>query len=79
MSSATSVASGDPVAFGSIVNNLFKLDRDTVEVESACAANDISDSTVLWHRRLGHVSLSNMKFITNHIKFDLKLKMAWNA
>lgn len=60
------------VACGSLVNNLFKL--DTVEMESACAVNNVSDSTALWHRRLGHVSLSNMNFISDHIKGDLKLK-----
>lgn len=60
------------VAPGSLVNNLFKL--DTVEAESAYAVNNIGDSTVLWHRRLGHVSLSNMNFISNHIKVDFQLK-----
>lgn len=49
------------IATGSLVNNMYKL--NTYEnIDFACSAKN---ETVLWHRRLGHIGLSNMKFLKN--------------
>lgn len=47
------------IATGSLEHNMFKL--DTVKVKSDYACNVI-EKTNLWHRRLGHVSITNMNF-----------------
>lgn len=51
------------IAIASLVNDLFKLDR-CVENEYAAFAS----KAILWHKRLGHVSASSMKFLTKKCK-----------
>lgn len=49
------------IATGSLVNNMYKLNTYE-DIEIACAAKN---ETVLWHRRLGHIGVSNMSFLKN--------------
>lgn len=51
------------IATASLVNDLFKLDT-IAESEYAAFANE----TILWQKRLGHVSVSNMFFLKKSVK-----------
>lgn len=61
---------GDLVATGRLEDNMFKL--NTV-AEFACSAK--SDNIQLWHRRLGHISLNNMKYLNVNVPSGLKCKI----
>lgn len=50
------------VATGNLVNNMFKL--NTISNEYACATS-ADQSTMLWHRRLGHASFTKMNLLLN--------------
>lgn len=60
---------GKVIATGSLQNDLFKLNT----VASSDAAHlSISDGNAqLWHRRLGHISVSKMQFLKNASNFKL--------
>lgn len=65
---------GNLVATGRLVDNLFKL--NTVRAKSsefACIAK--SEDIELLHKRLGHVSLNNMKFLKLKVPNGLKCKV----
>lgn len=51
------------IATASLVNDLFKLDT-FIEDEYAAFASE----AILWHKRLGHVSVSNMSFLEKDVK-----------
>lgn len=48
---------------GNLVNGLYILDGHTV-VNESCNAESSKDSTKLWHSRLGHMSINNMKILS---------------
>lgn len=56
--------------------NMFKI--NTLNFEYACAAKSV-DKTTLWHRRLGHVSLSNMHFLNNSSENRINTKTVLNC
>lgn len=51
------------IATASMVNDLFKLDTGTENVHVAFVSE-----AILWHKRLGHVSVSNMNFLKKSVK-----------
>lgn len=51
------------IATGSIVNNMFRL--DVVKNERAYSVKVNSETFDLWHRRLGHASVSKLNLILN--------------
>lgn len=57
------------IATGTLESNMYKL--DTVKREFACVSKS-ADDLVLWHRRLGHISFSNMSFLNGALKLNLK-------
>lgn len=59
------------VATGRLEDNMFKLNTIT---EFACTVTK-SESIKLWHRRLGHVSLVNLKFLNLNVPSGLKCKV----
>lgn len=50
------------IATASLVNNMFKL--DTVDSDYALSAKS-ADDVILWHRRMGHLSLGGMQKLKN--------------
>lgn len=61
---------GSVVATGRLEDNMFKL--NTYD-EFACSAK--SDDITLWHRRFGHVSFGNMKFLDINVPNGLKCRV----
>lgn len=47
---------------GNLVNGLYILDGETVVPES-CSVAETKEKTALWHKRLGHMSMNNMKIL----------------
>lgn len=64
---------GRTIATGSFVNDTFILNT----VENTAYAAKTSDDTVLWHKRMGHVSLSNMHFLKSY--GDIQTSMNLNC
>lgn len=57
------------IASGIFENDLFKLNVVSKSDDHAYSAKSAND-TFLWHRRMGHISVSNMKFLNVDIKKD---------
>ena len=49
---------------GNLMNGLYVLDGETVVPEICNVELNKSDKTALWHSRLGHMSINNMKILT---------------
>lgn len=64
------------IATGSLINNKFKLDVCENGSEIACAVNNDFE---LWHRRLGHIGISNMSFLNKIEGLNLKTKDTINC
>lgn len=58
------------VATGDLINNMFKLNTVSSTSNSAYAAKG-EDNIVLWHRRMGHLSLSGLKRLNNVADMDI--------
>jgi len=56
---------------GSLKNGLYVLEGDTV-IEESCVAEKETGNTTLWHSRLGHLSLNNMKILSGKGLLDKK-------
>lgn len=69
----------DTIATGSLIDGMFKLDAPEYKTFFVENAKNIipkkSDSDIrLWHRRLGHISYDNMKFLDVNMKNLTRLK-----
>lgn len=58
------------IATGRFEDNMFKLN-----IAEQCAYSVKSDNIALWHKRLGHVRLGNMKFLNIKVPSGLKCKV----
>lgn len=57
------------IASGSLINDMFKLNTFTEKADTAFSAKTTANM-ILWHRRLGHVSISNMNFLKKTININ---------
>lgn len=61
------------IATGSLINGLFKLNM--ISSDAALSVTNDNHNVKLWHRRLGHMAVTNMHFIKNasNLKFNCKI------
>lgn len=62
------------IASGSLVNDLFKLNTISKNADTSFNADTAfgaktADDIVLWYRRMGHISISNMNFLKSSVNF----------
>lgn len=60
------------IATGTLIDCIFELDTCEQDMNFACAANV---DAVLWHRRLGHIGLSNMNFLNKSNSMNLNMSI----
>lgn len=60
------------IATGTLENDLFKL--NTVSSNSAFSATN-ENNLKLWHRRLGHIAVSNMNFMKNVVDINTNIEL----
>lgn len=56
---------------GSLVNGLYILDGNTVVTEN-CNVEKIENKTALWHSRMGHMGINNLKVLAEKGLIDKK-------